>query len=90
MRGRGGGFRVGNKSDFSSLGQDDMLCLLGTFIFFQLSPREDHYDLGSYFILEETDKKILEERIYHAFHSKRQVLKESKKIFDYSRLFQLG
>jgi hypothetical protein len=64
----GGGFRVGNKSEFSALGQDDLLCLVGTFSVFQPSLGVSHYDLGSYFILEATDKEFLEESIYHALH----------------------
>jgi hypothetical protein len=56
---------------FSSLGQDDLLCLLGTFSFFQPSLGEIDYDLGLYFILEVTDKAFPEEIICHSLPSKR-------------------
>jgi hypothetical protein len=90
LRRRGGGFWEGNKSGFSSLGQDDLLCLLGTFSFFQPSMGVSHDDLVSDFILEATDKVFPEETIYHSLHAKIQVLKGNNKIFHCYRLFQLG
>jgi hypothetical protein len=67
-----------------------MLCLLGMFSFFQPILGVSHDDLGSYFILEATDKTFPEEGIFHALHLKIQVLKGNDKIFHCARLFQLG
>jgi hypothetical protein len=71
------------------MGQDDLLCLVGTLSGFQPSLGVSHYDLGSNFILEATNKAFPEESICHALHLEIQVLKGSNKIFDYSKLFQL-
>jgi hypothetical protein len=79
LRDRGGVFRVGNKSKFSALGQYDMLCLLGMFSCFQPSLGARHEDLGSYFILEATDKAFSKEDICHTFCSKSQKLKCNNK-----------
>jgi hypothetical protein len=90
MRIRGDGFWVGNKSGFFSLGQDDLLFLLGNFSFFQPSLGMIHYDLGSYFILEAIDKAFLEKSICYSLHLESDVIKGSNKIFHYSILFQVG
>jgi hypothetical protein len=81
---------VGEKSGFSALGQDDLLCLLGTISGFELSLRESHDDLGIDFILRATNKAFHEEIICHALHLEIQVLKGNNKIFHCSGLFQLG
>jgi hypothetical protein len=70
LRGKGGVFRAGNKNSFSTLGQDDLLCLLGTFSGFQPSLWASHEDLGFYFILEATNKEFPEEGICHTFRAK--------------------
>jgi len=57
-RGRIGGPREGNKSDFFVMGKDDMFFLLGAFGFFQPNLAVIHEDLGSNFILEATDKEF--------------------------------
>jgi hypothetical protein len=67
-----------------------MLCLLGTFSFFQPSVGVIHEDLGSDFILEATDKSFSEEGIYHTLHLEIQVLKAIDKVFHCTILFQLG
>jgi hypothetical protein len=57
LRSRGFGFmeREGEKNKFSALGQDDLLCLLGTLSGFPPSLRESHDDQDMNFILEATD-----------------------------------
>jgi hypothetical protein len=90
MRGRGVGFRVREKSGFSSLVQDYLLCLLIMHSVFQPSLRAIHDDLGGNFIIEETDKEFPKESICHALYLKIQVLKGNNKIFHCSILFQLG
>jgi hypothetical protein len=89
LRGRGGGFRVRNKSVFYVLGKDDLLCLFGTFSYFQPHLGMNHYDLESYLFIETTNKAFPEKNICHALLSERQVLKGNNKIFHYSRLFQI-
>jgi hypothetical protein len=90
LRGRGVGFRARDKRGFSSLGQDDLLCLLGMLSGFQPSMRASHDNLGMNFILEATDKELYEENICHALCSEIQMLKRRNIIFHYSILFQLG
>jgi hypothetical protein len=80
---------VGNKSGFSTLGQDDLLFLLGTFSFFQPSLGVSHDDLGLDSILEAMDKSFQEEGICHVLLSKIQVLKGNDKIFHYEDYFNL-
>jgi len=90
MRRRGCDFWEGNKIEFSSLGQYELLCLLDTFSFFQGNMGVSHDDLVSDFILEAIDKVLPDETIYHYLHAEIQFLKGNNKIYHCYRLFQLG
>jgi hypothetical protein len=73
------GFGWGTKVGFVLWAKMTLLCLLGMFSFFQPSLGEIHDDLGSYFILEATDKAFSEEGICHSLHLKIKVLKGNDK-----------
>jgi hypothetical protein len=68
LRGKWVGFREGNKSQFSTLVQNDMLFLLEMISFFQPIRQMILDDMGMNFILEATDKSFFEESIFHALH----------------------
>jgi hypothetical protein len=90
IRGRIGRVRERKKRGFLVLGKNNLLCFLCMLSCFHPNLGASHEDLGSYFILEATNKAFMEEGIKHALCSEIQFLKCSDKIFHGTRLFQLG
>jgi hypothetical protein len=61
-------FREGNKGGFFGLRRDNMLFLLSSFSYFQPTLGVSHEDMGTYLILEATDKSFSEKSIKHSLH----------------------
>jgi hypothetical protein len=90
IRDRIGRVRERKKRGFLVLGKKNLLCFFCTLSCFQRNLGAIHEDLGSYFILEATNKAFMEEGIKHSLCFEIQFNKCNDKIFHGTRLFQLG